>query len=170
MWLEIQTIRRNICLGSVLMKDRLWKNHENFCHQRLALETREMKKSFPQFRFHRCKKKMNFHRWKVATPDELFWRGKVKTHSGNEYTIVVVYPKDYPFGEIRAYVESPYIPATDHRFQDGRLCLYGHEGKGEGYEKGKTSAVTVVAWVAAWLHAYEIWSLTGQWPFWEEKK
>ena len=89
----------------------------------------------------------------------------LKTISGNIYKVVLTYPDFYPGGEIKAFVISPEINHHNHRYGDGRLCLYSndHGGRGQGYGKGMTAA-SYIAWTAAWLHAYEISTKTGQWP------
>ena len=150
-----------------LMKERYWGKpdpHKTLFNQRLAVETRAMNCYFPDFQFRQAHKPLQKHNWVIAQPGENFWIGVLKTYSSSSYTVAVVYPKDYPFGEIRAYILEPYIPITEHRFKDGHLCLYDHEGSGQGFEEGKTTAVTITAWTAAWLHAYEIWRNTGRWP------
>jgi hypothetical protein len=159
--------------GVELMKERYWGSEANsyqaLLDKQLAVETRAMKASFPGFELRRAQEPFRQQGWQVAAQDSLFWTGVVKTHSARSYLVAVVYPKDYPFGEIRAYVLEPYIPATEHRFKDGHLCLYDHDGKGGRFESAKSTAVTVIAWTAAWLHAYEIWQQNGKWPSVEEK-
>lgn len=154
--------------GVELMKERYWGSEERpyqaFFDKQLALETRAMKTSFPHFELRRAQEPLRQHGWLVADKGGLFWTGSVKTHSQRSYLVTVVYPHDYPFGEIKSYVLEPYIPATEHRFKDGHLCLYDHDGKGGRFEGSKSTAVTIIAWTAAWLHAYEIWQHTGKWP------
>ena len=155
-----------------LMKERYWGSREYraLLDKRLALETRAMQQRFPDFNLRRAREPFRRHSWEIAAQDELFWIGRLKTYSGACYQAAIVYPKDYPFGEIRAYILQPYIPATEHRFKDGHLCLYDHEGAGEGFDGDSSTAVTIVAWTAAWLHAYEIWRSTGKWPTLEDKQ
>jgi len=57
------------------------------------------------------------------------------------------------------------LSEAQHRYSDGHLCLYSndHGGKGQGF--GPSMSVTsYVAWSAGWLHAYEIYKMTGTWP------
>ena len=155
--------------GVELMKERYWgvataTGYQALLDKQLALETRAMRSSFPAFELRRTQEPLRQHGWLVAEVGSIFWTGALKTHSGRSYLIAMVYPKDYPFGEMKAYVLEPYLPTTEHRFKDGHLCLYDHGGKGGGFEREKTTAVTVIAWTAAWLHAYEIWQKTGNWP------
>lgn len=155
-----------------LMKERYWgmPSFQALFDKQLALESRSMKAKFPRFELKRADSDLARHGWTIARAGQKFWTGSLRTHSGCKYLIAAVYPSDYPFGEIYAYILEPFLPATDHRFEDGHLCLYGHEGKGEGFESGKTTALTVVAWTSAWLHAYEIWRITGTWPVLEKRK
>ena len=129
-----------------------------------------MREKFPHFELRKAEKPFLKRGWLVADTGALFWIGSLKTHTEVSYLVATAYPTDYPFGEIKAYVLDPYIPATEHRFQDGHLCLYDHEGKGGAFEGSKSTAITIVAWTAAWLHAYEIWCKTGKWPVLEGKK
>lgn len=160
--------------GVELMKERYWgvdpKSYQALLDKQLALESRAMRGSFPIFELRRAQEPLRQHGWLVAEAGGMFWTGSLTTHSRRSYLIAVVYPKDYPFGEIKAYVLEPYLPTTEHRFKDGHLCLYDHDGKGGGFESEKSTAVTVIAWTAAWLHAYEIWQKTGKWPTVEESK
>lgn len=153
-----------------LMKERYWGGYSTLFNERIAFETRAMHKSFPQFELRRLDKRFFMNSWNIAEKSQMCWVGKIKTYSQTNYVVAIVYPKDYPFSEPRAYVLQPFIPATEHRFKDGHLCLYEHEGRGQGFESGKTTAVTVVGWTSAWLHAYEIWRKTGNWPILEEQK
>ena len=150
-----------------LMKERYWgagvSYHQLFQHQ-LTIETRAMRSKFPSFQLRKADQKISRHGWQVAYPNDMFWLGSITTYSGVDYLVAAVYPKDYPFGEIRTYILDPYLPTTEHRFQEGHLCLYDHQGKGQGFESGKSTVVTVIAWTAAWLHAYEIWQKSGSWP------
>ncbi|NUM36370.1 MAG: hypothetical protein HUU50_17660 [Candidatus Brocadiae bacterium] len=157
--------------GVELMKERYWGNaspYQAMLDDRISTESRAVREYFPSFEMRKASKPFQKNGWNIAQPGEMFWTGTVRTHSGTEYMIAVVYPRDYPFSEIKSYVLSPYIPASEHRFQDGHLCLYDHDGKGQGYEHGKSTAVTMIAWTAAWLHSYEIWRSTGKWPLLKE--
>ena len=149
-----------------LMKERYWgaKKHQGLFDKQLAIESRAMNSCFPQFKLQRCDKKLRVNKWNVAQNGEFIWLGKITTHSKRSYLVSCVYPHDYPFSEIRSYILQPYIPTTEHRFKEGNLCLYDHRGNGKGFESEKTTAVTIIAWTSAWLHAYEIWQKTGKWP------
>lgn len=122
-----------------------------------------MSRKFPQFKLFRGDGSRSF------TPSGCtYWGGKLTTNFDSSYSVAVVYPPNYPAaGEIRAYVaelakHDDYIP---HMYTDGHLCLYSndHGGGGEGVGS-ETTAVTVVAWAAAWLNAYEVYKRSGSWP------
>ena len=133
--------------------------------ERLQSESRLMEKKFPQFKLGEAGTDKIIHGWKVASTGQKYWIGDLKTKIGHAYTVVVTYPFIYPGAETKAYIIKPYIKHTTHRYGNGNLCLYSndHGGKGQGFGKGIT-AVTCIAWTAAWLHAYEIYSQNGSWP------
>ena len=135
-----------------------WQN------RRIAVEIKAMRSHFPKFELRQADRALRKHRWTVVRRGQLFWSGPLTTYSGAGYLVMAVYPHDYPCEEIKSYVVDPYLPTTEHRFQDGHLCLYDHSGAGAGYDSDHTTVVTIIAWTAAWLHAYEIWRQTGQWP------
>ena len=120
---------------------------------------------FPQFKLGKASKEQYAHGWTIAHESQLYWLGSLKTLSGNIYKVVVAYPNHYPGMEIRTFVIEPHISEVNHRYGDGHLCLYSndHGGTGQGTGKGMT-AVSYVAWTAAWLHAYEIYNKSGKWP------
>ena len=124
-----------------------------------------MNHKFPQFKLGEANEIKTCHGWTVAQDGQLYWLGDLRTNSGNNYTTLIVYPFHYPGLEIQSYVIDPYLSNTAHRYGDGKLCLYSntHSGNGQGAGKGMT-AVSYVAWTAAWLHAYEIYQLKDEWP------
>ena len=156
-----------------LMKERYWGVSKEFAilrSHRFSLESRAMHNHFPGFEFRKAEEAYIQHGWKIAEKGDCYWIGSLHTYTGKTYKVIAVYNKDFPFSEIKSYVVSPYIPTTEHRFQDGSLCLYEHQGRGDKYEKGRTTAVTIIAWTSAWLHSYEIWCKTGNWPMVGDKR
>ncbi|HPG57895.1 MAG TPA: hypothetical protein PKW98_08750 [Candidatus Wallbacteria bacterium] len=133
---------------------------------RIQADVEALAVKFPQFKLYRAEREIVSSGWRVAGSGEFYFLGKLKTRGSNLYTVALCVPRDYPFGELRAFVIDPYISSTEHRFNDGHLCLYGGHGGGVGqkYESGRTGPVAVIAWTAAWLHAYESWKKTGVWP------
>jgi hypothetical protein len=123
-------------------------------------EAVSIKKNFPQFKLFYGNADMPF-----ACSGELFWGGRLTTNFGTEYGVAVVYPKNYPHGQIKAFVTELMEVSTKHKYTDGHLCLYSndHGGGGEGIG-AETTASTVIGWAAAWLNAYEIDKRTGRWP------
>ena len=132
---------------------------------RLQNETYIMEQKFPQFQLGEAKDDKYYHGWPVVKKGQRYWCGKMRSISGIIYTIVAVYPPFYPSGEIKTYIIDPYISSTNHRYGDGHLCLYSndHGGRGQGVGRSST-AVSYIGWTAAWYHAHEIYSSTGQWP------
>lgn len=119
---------------------------------------------FSQFRLFKANGLVESNGWKIAENGMYYFTGKLRTRKDNIYTVAVVFPFSFPFGEILSFVVEPYIASTEHRYSDGHLCLYGHEGRGDRQVCGQTSAAAIIAWTAAWLHAYELWADTGKWP------
>jgi hypothetical protein len=100
-----------------------------------------------------------------ARNGELFWGGSLTTNFGTQYSVAIVYPQNYPHGQIKAFIKELLQVPTKHKYQDGHLCLYSndHNGGGEGIG-AETTASTIVGWAAAWLNAYELDKRTGKWP------
>lgn len=131
---------------------------------RIGKDSEGVAAKFPQFRMYKAQGDVFVNNWKVASDGLFYFIGKLRTVSNNVYTVVINIPSDFPFGELKAFVTDPVIGSTEHRYSDGHLCLYGHEGKGDLYQGGRTSVATVIAWTAAWLHAHESWKKKGVWP------
>lgn len=146
-----------------LMKQREW----GIDTTRLQREQELMAKKFPKFQLRETTKALSCHGWDIAGERQFYWLGKLRTHSLQIYTVMLTYPDNYPYEQIPCFVIDPYIPKTEHRYLDGHLCLYSndHGGRGQGWDSASTTAVSYVAWTAAWLHAYEIWLKTRQWPY-----
>ena len=125
-----------------------------------SYETPSMRKKFPQFKLFRGSSEFSF------TPNgEVFWGGRLKTNFGTEYSVAVVYPRNYPYGQIKSFVRELMTVPTPHKYVDGHLCLYynDHGGGGEGIGT-ETTASTIVGWTAAWLNAWEVFQHKGIWP------
>lgn len=128
--------------------------------RKLPVEAEQMRRTFSQFRL------FEGHGEYPYTPvGSLFWGGRLKTNFDTEYSVAVVYPANYPYGQIRAFVRELQGVSTPHRYIDGHLCLYSndHGGGGEGIGL-ETTAATIVGWAAAWLNAWEVFKRTGNWP------
>lgn len=114
--------------------------------RRLSLEIYEMKKRFPQFRPIRLQ------------DGRIGYVGIIRTMSWNQYEIIIVYPNNYPHEAPKVYSISPPI-STKHQFKDGSLCFHlSHE-----WSPSFTVCV-IVGWTSHWLHAYENYLRTGNWP------
>jgi len=62
-------------------------------------------------------------------------------------------------------VEPELVPNAPHVILGRRPCLYlPAQGRPHGYDPATTTAATLVAWTALWIHAYETWVSTGAWP------
>ena len=133
--------------------------------QRLETEKALMNNKFPQFVLGEAEKDWVIHGLSIVRNGEKYWLGKLRTISGNIYTVVLAYPTYYPGGEVKCFVVNPTINHTKHRHYDGRLCLYSndHGGRGSGKGIGMT-VVSYAGWVASWLHAHEIYEIKRVWP------
>ena len=127
-----------------------------------AYEALSMQRKFPQFQLFQGNCELSF-----ASNGELFWGGSLKTNFDTEYSVAVVYPRNYPHGQIKAFVRELLGVPTPHKYVDGHLCLYSndHGGSGEGIG-AETTASTIVAWTAAWLNAWEVYQRSGEKRIW----
>jgi hypothetical protein len=82
------------------------------------------------------------------------------------YRVRLTYPENFPDHHPEVRIEEPTLPeGTPHLLGPQRPCLYQpSHGHRNGYEPGRTTAATLVAWTALWLHAFETWRETGRWP------
>jgi len=124
----------------------MWYSEEP---DRLAIEKEAIEERFPQFQLR-----------KYSTGD-LFWFGNITTRNGNDYTIEVRYPESYPYKPPKVFPVDPEISEAKHMYKDGSLCLFYPDD--QSFTPNNTAA-TVIAWAAAWLHAYEVWKKAGRWP------
>ena len=92
---------------------------------------------------------------------DLFWQGPVTTWVNKEYEIQIRYPPYFPYAPPKAYVIKPKIKKSRHIYEDGHLCLFHKDDK---TWQPETTAATVMSWVSLWLHCYEVWEETGEWP------
>ncbi len=136
-----------------LFKDNIWYAKPKQWHQvkkpLLRREQQAMRRFYPDLILH------------SAPNDELFWEGAVKTWSGNEYEIHLRYPASFPFRPPKSYVVNPKIEQSRHIYPDGHLCMFHKDDK--AWEPNTTGA-TMMSWISLWLHCYEVWLETGEWP------
>jgi hypothetical protein len=133
--------------------DRWWTTP--YGRWRLAAETTAMAERFPGFVA------------ELSQTGELTWRGSLRSalDGGGLYRVAVTYPDDFPDSPPRVELLAPRLPeGTPHVLSDRRLCLFRDHGTRSGYEPARTTAATLVAWTALWIHAFETWRATGTWP------
>lgn len=115
---------------------------------------------FPQFRL-------------LRHDDHLHWVGHLKVCvqvpegvRARRYLIRVTYPLRFPHDPPTVTIERPRPPVgAPHQIAPQQPCLYDpHAGSAHGYDRARTTAATLVSWTALWLHALEVWRLTGDWP------
>lgn len=82
------------------------------------------------------------------------------------YRIRVTYPDNFPDDAPEVTIERPTLAeGIPHMLALQQPCLYQpSQGPRSGYEPGRTTAATLVAWTALWIHAFETWQATGNWP------
>ena len=81
----------------------------------------------------------------------LAWDGFLTTNRGNTYRVGLIYPNEFPYEVLSAYVLSPRFP-SQHMDREGKLCLMMRD---DNVWQTITTAVAIVALTAAWLFAYE---------------
>jgi hypothetical protein len=120
---------------------------------RLAVE-REAMGRFPGFRL--CERQ-----------GQLVWVGELQSSlQPRRYLVTVTYPTWFPDEPPAVAIVDPELAeGTPHLLERSRPCLYrSSEGTSNGYDPARTTAATLVAWTALWIHAYETWRGTGSWP------
>ena len=124
-----------------------------FGRWRLSAEVEAMRR-FPGFGLHR-------------SGAALCWVGRLESAvTGGGYLVRLTYPDHFPDQAPAVKIEEPeLVPSTPHLLSQARPCLYNWvEGPAHGYDPARTTAATLVAWTALWVHAYETWQATGAWP------
>ncbi len=120
---------------------------------RLEAEAEAIRERFPGFRL-------------VQAEGDLHWLGWLRSALSSEsrYLVRVSYPPGYPDEAPEVAIERPELPeGTPHLLVGREPCLY-RSGRRDGYDPGRTTAATLVAWTALWIHAFETWRATGHWP------
>ncbi|MGH3033966.1 MAG: hypothetical protein ACRDON_05335 [Gaiellaceae bacterium] len=121
---------------------------------RLGVETEAMER-FPGFR---C----------CYRDGHLVWVGELRSSlcPRMRYLVTVTYPSWFPDEAPAVEIVSPeFEEGTPHLLERNRPCLYqSSHGARNGYDPARTTASTLVAWTALWIHAYETWQATGSWP------
>src|SRR5438128_3436813 len=126
--------------------DSAWWN-TRYGRWRVAAEADAMRRHFPGFRAH------------LLEPELLSWSGRLESALvlGNRYFVRVTYPPCFPDMPPEVAILDPEISpdGTPHLLPGRRPCLF--DPGGSGYEPARTTAATLVAWTALWIHAYETW-------------
>lgn len=102
----------------------------------------------------------------VGTDRLLQWTGWLESAlpPGRHYLVSVKYPSCFPDEAPLVTILQPELPVeVPHLLSGQRPCLY-RGGYRDGYDPCRTTAATLVAWTALWIHAFETWQWSGQWP------
>jgi hypothetical protein len=127
--------------------------HSEYGSWRLAAEVGAMRR-FPGFRA------------TVGGNGLLRWTGWLESAlpPGRSYYVRVAYPACFPDEAPLVSILRPELPhEVPHLLSGQRPCLY-RGGYRDGYDPARTTAATLVAWTALWIHAFETWQTTGRWP------
>ena len=135
------------------IKENIWyvpsKQWHRVKPQILRREQQAMRRFYPSMRMG------------ASREGDVLWQGPVSTWSGKGYTVQIRYPSYFPYAPPEAYVVEPKIKKSRHIYDDGHLCLFHKDDK---TWQPDTTAATVMSWVSLWLHCYEAWQETGDWP------
>ena len=96
----------------------------------------------------------------------LSWAGWLRSGLplGRRYRVRVTYTACFPDEPPIVSIEKPELPLeVPHLLSGQHPCLYRGGGH-EGYDPARTTAATLVAWTALWIHAFETWQASGTWP------
>lgn len=91
---------------------------------------------------------------------ELAFRFPDKLEDGTSAGLSIVLPHGYPNNCPRVYCNAVGEGAP-HRWADGALCVYGVM---TGWNPGKHTVFSTLKLARQWLHNYETWRKSGQWP------
>ncbi|GEM_PF-905806 len=133
------------------LKDQMWYSPQwyRLRQKRFQEEQEAMKTFYPHMDL------------RTAPSGEAYWKGTLTTRLGKTYTIELHYPSAFPYLPPKAYVTDPPVKKSRHIYADGHLCMLHPEDR--AWDASTTAAV-VISWVAKWLHCYEVWQATGDWP------
>ena len=117
---------------------------------RVEKEKFAVKENYPHFSFGKHERTMFCHGW-------------LTTNSDNDYNVVIAYPDNYPYSPPMPYIEEPDLDPYDnpHMYTNGELCVL--ETSDKTWQTNSTAA-TMIGLVGAWLHAFEEWQASGNWP------
>ena len=122
---------------------------------RLSMEVEAMRERFPPFRI------------VFGDQGRLCWVGRLRSSmSRKRYLVKITYPWGFPDEAPGVVIERHQFPSGSPHLLDGtRPCLFlPAQGPRNGYDPARTTAATLVAWTALWIHAYETWRATAVWP------
>lgn len=89
---------------------------------------------------------------------DLVWVGRLSPTGGMGYVVTLTYPARYPYREPKLRVVHPQVrPGSPHTYSDSSLCVHRST-----WDPHRSTAVSEVPLIAAWLVAYENWVRTGE--------
>jgi hypothetical protein len=123
----------------------MWHQQDRW-KARLVAETTVMRSRFPKFAL-------------LEQRGELMWTGPLKpiAEVDLEFSVVVVYPTNYPYHPPTLWVLNPELePGAPHTYVDGSLCVYA-----KNWDPERGTAASCVTLISAWLIGYLYWLQTG---------
>lgn len=139
------------------------RNPERYL-KRLGYESEMLANAFPGFAL-------------MTEGDVLFAEGDFVTVSRNKYRVRAYYPPDYPYSQPTGIIADPDVVQYCSLRPGGEFHNYGYsetlggiklcllnpsDTNGQGWLPD-FSVVTILNLAAAWLHAYEVKRVTGEW-------
>lgn len=123
----------------------MWYGEPRWQHRLLAEQTL-MSVRFPGFQLIR------------EATGELAWLGQLRPTGGTEYVVSITYPQRYPYLEPKLRILHPQVlPGAPHTYFDSSLCVHR-----TAWHPDRSTAVSEVPLIAAWLVAYENWLRSGE--------
>jgi hypothetical protein len=120
---------------------------------RLEAEAEAVLERFPGFRLFQAGECLSWLGWLESALSE------------RRYLVRVSYPSNYPDEAPDVEIERPELPdGVPHLLAGQQPCLFRQGGPRHGYDPGRTTAATLIAWTSLWIHAFEAWQATGVWP------
>ena len=89
---------------------------------------------------------------------DLSWVGLLRPTGAMGYVVSLTYPARYPYKEPVLRIVHPQLSTgAPHTYSDSSLCVHR-----SSWDPNRSTAVSEVPLIAAWLVAYENWLRTGE--------
>jgi len=112
--------------------------------QRYKVELDTLKKYYPQA-------KIRWDNYRLVIYCQFYTRH-------NRYMVKIIYPDGFPYDHPCAYIASPLIRESPHRYSDEALSIHFNS------DGPQISGKIMLDGAKKWICAYEKWRKTGIWP------